>query len=338
MTDTPGRTGEARPPAPGPGIDVEQLTALPRPLLFALIAGLALLVVFASLPPRPIIFHVLQKLAHPTVFGTIAVSVLVLQLQRPTARSAAVEYLVAFVVTVALGAATEIGQHFTHRDPSLRDVGLDARGALCALAFAAAFDRRLWEIRARFARAAYLALGAVLAVIICLPLGWTVASYANRYRNFPVLFTPASALDLFFVAASAHPPERVPLAAPGGGGYTLRVPLIDRPYAGVWFTEPSPDWRGFSSLVVDVTNPGTVDLELSVRVHDQRHNWSFADRFNARYPVPPGARRAIAIPLATIENAPRGRLMDLAHIAGIMVFRAGAGGPPAFLLNRIALE
>jgi VanZ family protein len=297
-------------------------------------------VVFASLPPRPVIFQVLQKLAHPTVFGLIAISVLVLELKRAVPlRPPALGYLIAFAVAVAIGGATEVGQMFTHRDPSLRDVGLDARGALCALAFAAAFDRRLRAgRRPRRARALYLSLGAALAVVIAVPLGWAVASYANRYRNFPVLFTPASALDLYFIAPAAHPVKRVPLAGSGAGRYALRVPLVGRPYAGVAFIEPSSDWRGYTTLVVEVTNPGPADLDINVRVHDRHHDQSHADRYNAHYSIAAGERRVIAAPLAAIERAPRGRAMDLAHIAGIVLFRAGDGGPPAFLLHRIALE
>jgi len=337
--ETLGRpTGEAR--LPGPRFDIARLVVVPRPLLLALIVGLASLVVFASFPPRPIIFHVLQKLAHPSVFGLIAVSVLVLELQRVPPRSRAwFGYLIALAVAIALGGLTEILQNFTHRDPSLRDVGLDARGALCALILAAAFDRRLWTgERPRLTRAACAGLGVALAVFIYFPLGLAAAAYANRFHNFPVLFTPASRLDLYFIEPDAHPAGRVSLVRPDAGRYALRVPLIERPYAGVWFFEPSPDWRGYSTLVVDATNPGTVDLKLSIRVHDRHHNWTYADRFNAEYPIPPGARRVIAIPLLAIEGAPRGRPMDMAHIAAIMLFRAGTGGPTEFLLNSMALQ
>ena len=131
------------PPAPGsvptppepavaatPRFDVARLTVIRPPILVAAILALALLVVFAELPGRPLILHTLQKLAHPGVFGMIAVGVLVLARQRTAGRRGPwFDYLVAFLVAVAIGGATEIGQLFTHRDPSLRDVGLDARGA-----------------------------------------------------------------------------------------------------------------------------------------------------------------------------------------------------------------
>jgi VanZ family protein len=331
-------TGETR--KPGSRFDIARLVVVPRPLLLALIVVLASLVVFASFPPRPIILHVLQKLAHPTVFGVIAVSVLVLELQRAPPRSRAwFGYLIALAVAVGLGGLTEILQNFTHRDPSLRDVGLDARGALCALALTAAFDRRLWTgKRPRLTRAACASLGIVLAVVIYFPLGLAAASYANRHRNFPVLFTPASRLDLYFIAPDIHPATRVELTGQDAGRYALLVPLIERPYAGVTLFEPSPDWRGYSTLVVDLTNPGSVDLKLIIRVHDRHHNGIYADRYNADYSIPPGTRRVITTPLAAIESAPRGRSMDMAHIAAIMLFRTGAGGPPALLLNEIALQ
>jgi len=325
---------------PDSRFDVDRLVILPRSLLLALIAALAALVVFASFPPRPIILHVLQKLAHPSVFGVIAVSVLVLELQRSPPRSRAwFDYLTALAAAVALGGLTEILQNFTHRDPSLRDVGLDARGALCALIFAAAFDRRLWTgRRSRLARATCAGLGVAIAVVIYYPFGLAVAAYANRYHNFPVLFAPASRLDLYFIEPDVHPAARLTLVGPDAGHYALRVPLVERPYAGVWFFEPSPDWRGYTTLVVDVTNPGPVELRLAIRVHDRHHNLSYADRYNADYSIAPGTRRVITTALEAIEGAPRGRSMDMAHIAGIMLFRAGTGGPAEFLLNGIALQ
>jgi VanZ family protein len=326
-----------------PRFDIGRLTVIRPPFLVAAIVCLAMLVVFAELPGRPLILHVVQKLGHPSVFGAIALGVLLLARQRAKPlRGAWLEYLVAFAVAVAIGGATEIGQIFTHRDPSLRDVGLDARGAACALALAAAFDVRCRPGRrpGRW-RALYLVTATVLAAIILTPLAWTIAGYALRAERFPVLFAPATRLDLFFVSGGNGKLERAPVPpaqAHTPGELMLRVPLLARPYAGVSLDEPQPDWTGYHSLVVEVTNPGRTDLQLNVRVHDRAHDYTFEDRFNAEVVVPAGRRQTLEFPLEAIRNAPRGRTLDLGHVAGVILFRGGPDGPREFWLHRVELR
>ena len=329
-------------PAP-PRFDIAQLTAIRPAILVAAITALALVVVFAELPGRPLIFHALQKLAHPGVFAIIALGILVLERQRPRAsRAIWLEYLVAAVVAVAIGGATELGQIFTHRDPSLRDVGLDARGAACALAFAAVFD-----IRCRPAprpgrwRALYLTVGALLVAISLAPLAWTVAGYALRSGRFPVLFVPDTRLDLLFVSGGGARLERIPVPASlahAPGELALRVPLLTRPYAGVSLDEPSADWSRYRSLAVEVTNPGHTDLDLNIRVHDRAHDFTVEDRFNATATIAPGHRQTLEFPLAAIRAAPRDRPLDLSHIAGVTLYRSAPNGPREFWLHRIELR
>ncbi|MBS0395447.1 MAG: VanZ family protein, partial [Proteobacteria bacterium] len=315
------------PPASRPaGFDLGRLPPIRPALLVAAIVALALLVVFAELPGRPLILHVLQKLGHPAVFGIIAVGVLVLQLQRPgaAARAAWLQYLIAFAVAVGIGALTEAGQLFTHRDPSLRDVGLDARGIACALALAAVWDARCRPTAAAARlRLLYAAAAAALAVLILTPLAWTIAGYALRAQRFPVLFVPAARLDLLFVTGTGGRVERFalpPAMAHAPGEMALRVPLTTRPYAGVLLDEPAPDWRGYRTLVVEVTNPGRSELAFNVRVHDRSHNWTYEDRFNAAVAVAPGRRVVLEFPLEAVRSAPRGRELDLAHVAGVALF------------------
>ena len=336
----------ARTPVPAastPRLDVARLTVIRPPFLVTAILALALLVVFGELPGRPLILHVVQKLGHPSVFGVIALGILVLARQRPAPASGpAIDYLAAFAIALTIGALTELGQIFTHRDPSLRDVGLDARGAAAALALAAAFDVRCRP--GRFApqwRALYLGAALVLLAIILTPLAWTLAGYTLRSQRFPALFVPATRLDLLFVSGMGGKIERFALPAAQArtaGETALRVPLIARPYAGVSLDEPAPDWRGYATLVVELTNPGRSDLALSVRVHDRAHDFTYADRFNSEVTVPAGRREVLEFPVAAIRDAPRGRSIDLAHIANLQLFRAGPDGPREFWLHRIELR
>jgi VanZ family protein len=337
----------ARTPTPvpptTPRLDVARLTVIRPPFLVAAILGLALLVVFGELPGRPLILHVLQKLGHPGVFGMIALGVLVLARQRPgPGRAPWLDYLAAFLIAVAIGGATEIGQIFTHRDPSLRDIGLDGRGAACALALAAAFDVRCrrGSHPGRW-RALYLAAAALLGAIILTPLAWTIAGYAVRSQRFPALFVPASRLDLLFLSGSSGRLERIPVPAAFArtpGEMALRVPLVTRPYAGVTLDEPRPDWSGYRTLLVEVTNPGRTELDFNIRVHDREHNSAFEDRFNAEISIPAGRRQTLEFPLEAIRAAPRGRPLDLSHVAGVVLFRTGPDGPREFWLHRVELR
>ena len=320
----------------GPRFEWAWLERLPAPLLAALIPALAALVVFVDLPARPLIFHVIEKLGHPGVFALIAVAGVLLLVRRDPATLHWRDYAIAFVFAVALGGGTELAQMATHRHPALADVGLDARGAFCALCFLAALDRLVVaQHRGRQVRAASVVLGVACALVIAFPLGHAAAAYANRALNYPVLFVPASPLDLYFVGAGAR--TRQP-AADAAGRYVLRVPLAERAFSGVSLVEPSPDWRGYTRLLVDVTNPGSAGLELTVRVDDRDHDNRYDDRYNGAFEVAPLARRVISIPLEGIELAPTGRRMDMRHIQKIVLFRAASGPPGAFLVNSLALH
>jgi hypothetical protein len=118
----------------------------------------------------------------------------------------------------------------------------------------------------------------------------------------------------------------------------LRVPLQSRPYAGVTLDEPSPDWRGYRTLAVEVGNNGRSELTLHLRIHDRQHDWTATDRYNGELHLAAGERRTFEIPLAEIADAPRGRRLDLAHVAGVALYRAGPDGPGSFWLHRIELR
>ena len=329
-------------PAP-PGLDLAALVHIRRSLLLTLVAGLLLLVVFATLPPRPLILHVLQKLAHPCVFGVIALALLVLQRQRADAlaRPVGLEYLLALAAATALGALSEIGQMFTYRDPALHDVWLDARGAVCALAFAASCDLRCRPRGREHLRGVYLTAALLLALVIAAPLAWASAAYANRAWRFPVLFVPESPLDTYFIAITDRPAARTPLETPWSrapGERTLRVPLLTHPYSGVLLEEPSADWSGFRTLLVDVVNPGRTPLELTVRILDRAHAGRYPERFNARFALPARSRQLLEVPVASARTAPGGWAIDLSQVASVDLFRSGAGGTRELLLNRLELR
>jgi VanZ family protein len=309
-----------------------------RALRIAAIIFFLSLVVFAKFHEPTRFVHTLQKLAHPVTFGAVALLLLTL-LKRQTPRRFG-SYAVAFALTVLCGAGTEIAQAFVHRDPSLLDVLRDALGASTALA---GFATLVPGEDAR-GRGRWRVTGALLAivgfVIMVAPISISLAAYARRDLSFPMLLEACSPLDLYFVSGGGADVSVVPSTgqATSRCGSTLRVTFGSAPYAGIALEEPYPDWRMAHTLVLDLRNPGDLDLPLAVRVHDRAHSHQFRDRFNREFTLRAHESLELAIPIAEIEDAPADRLIDLSQIAGVIVFRDRGTIAGTFEVERILLR
>jgi VanZ family protein len=309
-----------------------------RALRIAAIIFFLSLVVFAKFHEPTRFVHTLQKLAHPVTFGAVALLLLTL-LKRHTPRRFG-SYAVAFALTVLCGAGTEIAQAFVHRDPSLLDVLRDALGASTALA---GFATLVPGEDAR-GRGRWRVTGALLAivgfVIMVAPISISLAAYARRDLSFPMLLEACSPLDLYFVSGGGADVSVVPSTgqATSRCGSTLRVTFGSAPYAGIALEEPYPDWRMAHTLVLDLRNPGDLDMPLAVRVHDRAHSHQFRDRFNREFTLRAHESLELAIPIAEIEHAPAGRLMNLSQIAGVIVFRDRGTIAGSFEVERILLR
>jgi VanZ family protein len=305
-----------------------------RILRVTIIFFLLSLVVFAKFTEPTRFAHTLQKLAHPVTFGAIAL--LFLTLLRNDAPSRLRSYVVAFALTVVCGAGTEVAQAFVARDPSLLDVLRDALGASTALA---AFATLIPGADAR-GRGAWRVMGALFAImglaIMAAPISISLAAYAHRDLQFPTLIEACSPLDRYFLSGDVKVVQSTGLTASRCGS-ALRVEFGNQ-HGGMSVDEPFPDWRAVHTLVLDLRNPGETDLSLVLRVHDRAHNYQFQDRFNREFTLRARERLEIAIPIADIEHAPAGRLMDLSQITGIILFRYGGLMVGNFEVERILLR
>lgn len=294
-------------------------TAVLLAIVAILLPALAL---FAALPSNPIILAVLNDTAHAPVFALLALVWLRLLAVR-IRWTTTTRYAVAFALTAATGGAVELLQSLIGRDAEWGDLASDALGALAAIGGAVAVAGRRWLGGAIFAAATACAL---------FPLGEAALAYLERRSQFPTVLDFDSRLDWYFLRTRAVTVE-------SGAGCTI-FRITGGSWPGVTHAEPEPDWRGRTALVVDVANLGGEPLDLTLRVHDQAHDNRSADRFNRRFELAPRARARVSIPLAEIAAAPQGRELDLAHVAGIILYAGGADAPPApgFCLYRIGLE
>ena len=308
------------------------------------LALLSLLLV-VRVPGNSLWLQVTLNASHGPVFAVVAI--LVWRLLPPAAHASGVAYVHAFFVAVGLGVVVEILQTLANRPGSSQDVLTDAAGAAAGLGLWALLRGRTARgedgMPRRGAGAAGWALSAVLvgvAIVAWDPLR-AARAYAHRAAIFPTIAEFRGPLDLVFVttdgleAAVVDLPE--PWASPAGES-ALRLGYDPQHRPAVQVVEPMRDWRGHSVLAVDLTNPGEVELELTLRILDAAHDWTAADRLNLPLVIPPRTRAAVRVSLDALESAPAARPMDLSRIVDVMLFGRPPQAAGALYVSRIWLE
>lgn len=181
------------------------------------------------------------------------------------------------------------------------------------------------------ARLALEAVALLSGALIVIPTALTAAAYVHRASVLPRLVDLDSALGRHFLTASA-----AHIAATPEGN--LRV-LPDRGrWPGLLLEEVWPDWRAYSTLVIDLSNPGDQAFSILVRIDDRRPDPHYRDRYNQQFELSPLSRRVIRIPVTEIESAPTGSKIDVAQVQRIILFEDGSKPTQAFYLNSLRLE
>ena len=312
----------------------------PATAIVAAVAALLSLLLFVTVPGDGLWHKVLLDAAHGPIFA--AVAVLLMLLQPPAVRPRRKAYVTAFLAALGLGIMIEILQSFAGRPGSLFDVMTDAAGILTGLASWAVLagapaDRRTWTLQSSWPVAIALAGATVIAWE---PLQ-AARAYADRAVSFPTIAQFRGSLDLAFIEPQGASAEIVELPdrwSRTAGERALRITYADRQPRAVQVVEPSSDWRGYSAVAVDITNPGESELRLTFRIFDAAHRMDYRDRFNLPIAIPGRTRATVRVTLDAVETAPRSRRMDLSRIADVMLFGQPADGAGEFYLSRLSLE
>ena len=317
-----------------------------RGALYWSVAALVAIVAGVSLAPLPadLLREQIHDAAHVvvfTIFGTLLVRLLVLRL-----RSLWTAVGATLVLGVLAGALTEYAQSFLAGDPSIGDVGRDLLGTtvgcllMLPVALARATGRRSSTV---YGVAWLLAAAGLFAGMV--PLLATLAAYHERDRRLPVLLDPAIGPSLAFaeIRADARQSSRgiVRVPQPWNEGDTelaIDVPLEHSRWPGLTLREPSPDWRGYRALMLDLVNPGERPLELGLRVDDVDSGNAYEQRYNGSFTLPARTRRQVEVTLEQIAAGPRHRHLDLARIRQVIVFHDGPLPGERFLLRELRLE
>jgi len=303
--------------------------AVQRRLLYLLILFLiAALLLFVPLPIQPTYAgRTIENAGHTPLFFLVTFGVLFVMREHPRFQGVRL-YALAALVGAGAGFFSEVIQKPLARDASWEDVAADVVGVILALAVHALFDRRAklptWQ------RLGVVAVAMSCVAIFLTPIVRMARAYVHRNGQFPVIADFHSHIEKYWTLSFGVNREIVDDA--------LEVDLFADEFPGVSFHEPVPDWRGYRTLIIDLENPAPEPLHLGVRVHDRRHNYNFNDRFNRRYDLQAGERRTLRIALEDIRHGPRHRLMDMAHVSDITLFRGEKSGSRRLRVYSVRLE
>jgi hypothetical protein len=298
-------------------------------------AALLLAVTVGQLPGQTLLWREIQNTGHSLVFGILALLTLcTLRRHAPASRLRPLRtYLAAGTLALLCGIVVEVVQAVSGGDADTGDVVRNAVGILIALLACAGFDRSVL----RPSRSVLLGVAAALAMAGSWPLASLAWACHQRALAFPVFFDPVADWQPAFTRLSHARLERTRDAGACPAASRARLWLAPVRYAGIAIIEPEPDWRGRATLVLDFVSGQPAPFELVLRIHDTRHDQAHTDRYNRQLTVVPGANR-FRIPLTEIRDAPAGRHMDMAHIAGIKLFIADVAGPVSLCIGPLWLE
>jgi VanZ family protein len=299
-----------------------------RLLLLSAFLLVAAALLFVPLPiPPTMAGRTIENAGHTPLFMLLTLGVLLI-LRNDFLVQGSKLYVVAGLIGVLSGIATEVIQMPLRRDASWEDVIADTIGVALALGLFAFFDRR--PTAPRPVRYVALGVAAICTAIYLAPLVRMTRAYLHRDGQFPVIADFRSEVELSWVVGYGVNRAIVRDA--------LDVEFSADEFPGVSLHEPVPDWRAFRTLAIDVENPDADPLSLTVRVHDRGRGRYFNDRFNRNFIVPALQRQTIRIPLDDIRRGPRERTMDLSRISDITVFRGHREGSRHMRIYTVRLE
>ncbi len=318
----------------------------PERVLFWIASAGALVALVALLrpPAETMLWKSLFDAGHAVVSGYLALVFLQLILAwTGGACSPLRASLWAFGFTMACGLGIEMVQIILPRDASLGDLvrnGLGAAGMLSA-EWACVRDAGGHLVRRRGARTALLGSAMLLYVLAFAPVGAVVVATMQRDAAFPRLCDFDARWETYFVQMRDSDLERTPRPSGWESGQTDdmvgHMTFRGGNYPCFALKEPVRDWSRQQALVFEVFSQLETPVEIVLRIDDAVHNQQYDDRFNRPLTVSPGAN-LFRIPLADVRRTPRGREMDLTHIARIVIFTVDPPQPVSLYFDALRLE
>jgi len=310
--------------------------------LAVLLIGIGMVLV--PLPGETRFWSELQNAGHSLAFMALTLGLHQMLFKRLSA-SGLPRYLILAVLLLVLGIGIELIQIYTQRDASPGDVLHDLAG----IAAGSLLHWSWFRTPARRPRYRSIFTGVAL-LLICISFYQPITLGVARLIQtpMPMLADFETAGSLKYVGATGGATLAVvpaPVAWQAHDSAVLRVTLAPPQYAGVHWLEPDSDWRAYTTLHMQLFNPGESLRQLVIRVHDRQHNQEADDRFTQTLELPPGETH-ITVSLDDVRQLNRSpaenpdatsRKMNMAEIAGIIIYAEDAE-PGEFFLDNLQLR
>lgn len=246
------------------------------------------------------------------------------------ARSIRIRWIVSLSLVLVLGVLIELLQYGTSRTPDLLDISRDVAGCLLVLAFYPRFITG-WHQRSRLVM--QILVGVILLVHLW-PFTAALADEISARYQFPVLADFSTGLELQRWQGEARI-ERVKLE-PVKDDHQLKIYLTTSLYSGTGLKYLPADWSEYEAVNLKFYQPSPEPLRLTIRIHDDRHNNAYSDRFNKNFSLTKGWT-TITIPLNQVRDALALRKMDLKAIRDISFFVVKLTKPRTLYLEEVYL-
>jgi len=310
----------------------------------AVIIGVFLIIAKLKLPSHTYLWREIHNTGHTLLFGAFALAVLTMVRQYWTAIANRPfrQYVFALAITVLSGALVEMAQIYLPGDSDLYDLSRDIAGALAALGFRAAMDRRL-AAGARFVgirlRKLLLGFSGIVLLAALTPLAVLTGAYLHRDLSFPIIadFESNWARPLMKTRKVSLASVSAPPAWNDNHGKVGRLTFLPAKYPTFSIEEPFPDWNSYSFFSLLIFSPEAEIVTIGLRIEDSHTDNSFDDRFNLTVDLKSG-RNEIVVPLEKIRTAPKGRLMDMKSINSIHIYAGVIRSPVTLFLDDIRLK
>ncbi|MCC6630832.1 MAG: hypothetical protein IT482_02065 [Gammaproteobacteria bacterium] len=283
--------------------------------------GLLAIVAPVTLPGSRVWLITLENTMHAAVFALVA-----LALSKHFNRWAVLG------IAAALAAATELLQVPGPRTASLSDFWLDLAGA--GLALGSVYARGTPRLPS-------LTLLLVSAALILTPITTTALAYRDRHANPALVARFDRPWSLVLTSATAEKARsRLPEQWSGNDSswaLLLRFPVAD--YPRVNFLEPAADWRPYRSLVLDVVNPETFEVPLTVMLRDDRPDNAPGVFDHARtVRVPPSTRSRFELDIGQVGRTNAENPLQLSRMRRLTLYLDHPGQPTRLYLVSARLE
>ena len=307
-------------------------SSLNKKFLFSAISGLIIVsLLFMPLAADNLWWREVFNSGHVILFLFISF-VLYFQLSATLRFSnSAIIYLIVLVTGLLLGVTIELLQGLLQREASVDDLYRNFFGIISGLGMVSLRHQTLLpnKILMLIFSLGFLLLGTCSLFQIS-------GHYIQRANAFPVILDFNEGWFNSFVRFNRAEME-VYSGKADDNHRLFRIRFDAGRYPGVAIIEPVPDWSAYSNLRFKVVSGHDKNMDLFVRIHDRKHDHNYQDRFNQKLIIHPGLNEVV-IPLAQIEKGPLNRDLDLANIAGLIIFMSKVEKSQLLEISNIYLD